>query len=139
MLIPPVTSAPSTKKSTEPGIESGIESAIESGSQRGRQPASEVSSPEGAVALQVAGVASTMSTVAPGPTVVPSPLFVPSPSPASATRPIDSPRPTPAPGLPINWAAIERRCRAILPARGVVAARQELLAYDCDGLTLHRW
>jgi len=33
---------------------------------------------------------------------------------------------------------IERRCRAILPARAVVAARQELLAYDCDGLTLHR-
>ena len=39
---------------------------------------------------------------------------------------------------PIDWAAIERQCRAILPARGVVAARQELLAYDCDGLTLNR-
>ena len=47
---------------------------------------------------------------------------------------------TPAPSpAPINWAAIERYCRAILPARGVVAARQELLSYDCDGLTLHRW
>jgi glycolate oxidase len=33
---------------------------------------------------------------------------------------------------------MERQCRALLPARGVVAARQELLAYDCDGLTLHR-
>ena len=44
-----------------------------------------------------------------------------------------------APRPPINWAAIARSCRAILPARGVVAARQELLAYDCDGLTLHRW
>jgi glycolate oxidase len=33
---------------------------------------------------------------------------------------------------------MERQCRSILPARGVVAARQELLAYDCDGLTLHR-
>jgi glycolate oxidase len=39
---------------------------------------------------------------------------------------------------PIDWPAIERQCRAILPARGVVAARQELLAYDCDGLTLNR-
>ena len=39
---------------------------------------------------------------------------------------------------PIDWAEIERQCRAILPARGVVAARQELLAYDCDGLTLNR-
>jgi glycolate oxidase len=39
----------------------------------------------------------------------------------------------------IDWALIERRCRALLPARAVVAARQELLAYDCDGLTLHRW
>jgi len=38
----------------------------------------------------------------------------------------------------IDWPAIERQCRAILPARGVVAARQDLLAYDCDGLTLHR-
>ncbi len=39
----------------------------------------------------------------------------------------------------IDWAALERRCRALLPPRAVVAARQELLAYDCDGLTLHRW
>ena len=39
---------------------------------------------------------------------------------------------------PIDWPAIERLCRALLPARGVVAARQELLAYDCDGLTMKR-
>jgi glycolate oxidase len=33
---------------------------------------------------------------------------------------------------------IERRLRSLLPERAVVAKRQELLAYDCDGLTLHR-
>ncbi|MFM7086035.1 MAG: FAD-linked oxidase C-terminal domain-containing protein [Cyanobium sp.] len=32
-----------------------------------------------------------------------------------------------------------RRCRRLLPPRAVVSARQELLAYDCDGLTLHRY
>ncbi len=37
-----------------------------------------------------------------------------------------------------DWGAIERRLRALLPAKAVVAKRQELLAYDCDGLTLHR-
>ncbi len=37
-----------------------------------------------------------------------------------------------------DWSALESRLRRILPARAVVAARQELLAYDCDGLTLHR-
>ena len=71
--------------------------------------------------------------------VVPGPSRAPSPSPATAISPIDSPSPSPASRPPIDWAAIERRCRAILPARGVVAARQELLTYDCDGLTLHRW
>ncbi len=45
----------------------------------------------------------------------------------------------PAPPSPIDWAGIERACRAVLPPRAVVAARQELLSYDCDGLTLHRW
>ena len=40
--------------------------------------------------------------------------------------------------LTIDWAAMERHCRALLPARAVVARPQELLAYDCDGLTLHR-
>ena len=71
--------------------------------------------------------------------LTPGPSRAPSPSPATAISPIDSPSPAPAPRPPIDWAAIERRCRAILPARGVVAARQELLTYDCDGLTLHRW
>lgn len=37
-----------------------------------------------------------------------------------------------------DWSALERRLRRVLPHRAVVAARQELLAYDCDGLTLHR-
>ena len=40
--------------------------------------------------------------------------------------------------MTIDWAALERQCRRILPARAVVAQRQELLAYDSDGLTLHR-
>jgi len=67
--------------------------------------------------------------------------------PAPAVTPVQSTEarqsaaaPSPAaPRSPIDWAAIERQCRAILPARGVVAARQELLTYDSDGLTLHRW
>ena len=46
---------------------------------------------------------------------------------------------SPQAGRAIDWPELERGCRALLPARGVVAARQELLAYDCDGLTLHRW
>ncbi|MFM7238247.1 MAG: FAD-binding protein, partial [Cyanobium sp.] len=54
---------------------------------------------------------------------------------ATARAGVDAPAPRPT----INWAAIERACRAVLPARGVVAARRELLSYDCDGLTLHRW
>jgi glycolate oxidase len=37
-----------------------------------------------------------------------------------------------------DWALLERRLRMLLPERAVVAKRQELLAYDCDGLTLHR-
>jgi glycolate oxidase len=37
-----------------------------------------------------------------------------------------------------DWGLIERQLRRLLPPRGVVAARQELLAYDCDGLTLTR-
>ena len=37
-----------------------------------------------------------------------------------------------------DWGLIERRLRPLLPPRAVVAKRQELLAYDCDGLTLHR-
>ncbi|MEY2749834.1 MAG: hypothetical protein RLZZ168_1850, partial [Cyanobacteriota bacterium] len=38
----------------------------------------------------------------------------------------------------LDWGEIERRLRPLLPPRAVVAKRQELLAYDCDGLTLHR-
>ena len=38
----------------------------------------------------------------------------------------------------LDWGEIERRLRPLLPERAVVAKRQELLAYDCDGLTLHR-
>ncbi len=38
----------------------------------------------------------------------------------------------------INWPQLERQLRRILPGKAVVAARQELLAYDCDGLTLDR-
>ena len=37
-----------------------------------------------------------------------------------------------------DWAALERDLRRLLPARGVVSKRQELLSYDCDGLTLER-
>jgi glycolate oxidase len=37
-----------------------------------------------------------------------------------------------------DWPALERRLSQVLPRRAVVAARQDLLAYDCDGLTLHR-
>jgi len=37
-----------------------------------------------------------------------------------------------------DWALLERRLKALLPARAVVTKRQELLAYDCDGLTLNR-
>ena len=40
--------------------------------------------------------------------------------------------------MKINWPQLERQLRRILPAKAVVAARQELLAYDCDGLTLER-
>jgi glycolate oxidase len=38
----------------------------------------------------------------------------------------------------IDWSSLAQQLRRLLPARAVVAARQELLAYDCDGLTLER-
>ncbi len=38
----------------------------------------------------------------------------------------------------VDWDALARECRRLLPPRAVVSAPQELLAYDCDGLTLHR-
>ena len=37
-----------------------------------------------------------------------------------------------------DWGQIERQLRSLLPERAVVSKRQDLLAYDCDGLTLHR-
>ena len=37
-----------------------------------------------------------------------------------------------------DWSALERDLRRLLPSRAVVARRQELLSYDCDGLTLER-
>ncbi|MCP9828724.1 FAD-binding protein [Synechococcus sp. L2F] len=40
--------------------------------------------------------------------------------------------------MSLPWSTIERQLRRLLPARAVVARRQELLTYDSDGLTLHR-
>jgi glycolate oxidase len=40
--------------------------------------------------------------------------------------------------LAIDWRQLEGDLRRVLPARAVVSAPQELLAYDCDGLTLER-
>jgi glycolate oxidase len=37
-----------------------------------------------------------------------------------------------------DWRELAEACRRLLPPRAVISARQELLAYDCDGLTLHR-
>ncbi|MEB3297635.1 MAG: FAD-linked oxidase C-terminal domain-containing protein [Cyanobacteriota bacterium] len=45
----------------------------------------------------------------------------------------DGPSPT-----SIDWVSLQRRLRSLLPGRAIVAAPQELLAYDCDGLTLER-
>jgi glycolate oxidase len=62
-------------------------------------------------------------------------------SPAVTPAPIVSPAPDAAAGSAapaFDWPRIARRCREILPARAVVSAPQELLSYDCDGLTLHR-
>ena len=38
----------------------------------------------------------------------------------------------------IDWHLLERELRRHLPSRAIVVAAQELLAYDCDGLTLQR-
>jgi len=46
--------------------------------------------------------------------------------------------PSVTPDRGLDWGQIERQLRRLLPQRAVVAKRQELLAYDCDGLTLHR-
>ena len=37
-----------------------------------------------------------------------------------------------------DWPALERELRGFLPSKSVVAKRQELLSYDCDGLTMDR-
>ena len=37
-----------------------------------------------------------------------------------------------------DWPALERELRGFLPSKSVVARRQELLSYDCDGLTMER-
>ncbi len=37
-----------------------------------------------------------------------------------------------------NWAVLERELRKFLPKKAVVSKRQELLVYDCDGLTIDR-
>ena len=37
-----------------------------------------------------------------------------------------------------DWSVLERDLRRYLPPRAIVAKRQELLSYDCDGLTLER-
>jgi glycolate oxidase len=47
--------------------------------------------------------------------------------------------PSAASGCPEpDWPELAAACRRLLPPRAVISARQELLAYDCDGLTLHR-
>jgi glycolate oxidase len=52
--------------------------------------------------------------------------------------PTASPPQAPVTTAPIDWGRFARLCRGILPPRAVVSAPQELLSYDCDGLTLHR-
>ncbi len=37
-----------------------------------------------------------------------------------------------------DWAGIERELREFLPKKSIVVKRQELLVYDCDGLTIDR-
>ena len=37
-----------------------------------------------------------------------------------------------------DWSVLERDLSRCLPPRAIVAKRQELLSYDCDGLTLER-
>lgn len=38
----------------------------------------------------------------------------------------------------IDWRALEQQLRAFLPAKAVVSKAQELLSYNCDGLTMDR-
>ncbi len=37
-----------------------------------------------------------------------------------------------------DWSALERELREFLPKKAVITKRQELLVYDCDGLTINR-
>ncbi len=37
-----------------------------------------------------------------------------------------------------DWAVLERELREFLPRRSVISKKQELLVYDCDGLTMER-
>ncbi|MEB3307092.1 MAG: FAD-linked oxidase C-terminal domain-containing protein [Cyanobacteriota bacterium] len=46
---------------------------------------------------------------------------------------VDAPSP-----IRIDWSGLQRRLRSLLPPRSIVSAPQELLTYDCDGLTLER-
>ncbi|OOV35751.1 FAD-binding oxidoreductase, partial [Candidatus Synechococcus spongiarum LMB bulk10D] len=39
---------------------------------------------------------------------------------------------------PLAWPAVHKRFAAVLGANRVLKRREDLLAYDCDGLTLHR-
>ncbi|WP_320674285.1 FAD-linked oxidase C-terminal domain-containing protein [Prochlorococcus sp. MIT 1341] len=40
--------------------------------------------------------------------------------------------------MPHNWEVLERELRKFLPSKSIVCKRQELLVYDCDGLTIDR-
>lgn len=37
-----------------------------------------------------------------------------------------------------DWSTLERELRGFLPSKAIVVRRQELLSYDCDGLTMDR-
>lgn len=41
-------------------------------------------------------------------------------------------------GRAINWQALEKQLRVFLPAKAVVSKLQDLLTYNCDGLTMDR-
>ena len=41
-------------------------------------------------------------------------------------------------GRAINWQALDKQLRVFLPAKAVVSKAQDLLTYNCDGLTMDR-
>ena len=41
-------------------------------------------------------------------------------------------------GRAINWQALEKQLRVFLPSKAVVSKAQDLLTYNCDGLTMDR-